>query len=311
MRYIQYKDPDAAALRELINKVRGERSMAKFADDIKITSPNVKVSAPTLSRACNWTQGSSPVSIDLLRAIAAIAPPESGVTLDKLAEANGMRSAADDNDLARQQMAAIRRKYAVEETERDVKRILQDEIASREYFFQQLNEFSNWRSLHGYIYQRDRVFPRNYTFGFSVSGLSPCSTWKFALDQMQTPKGSSEISIEAHVGNFINKVGAVFASDSFESDLYENEKYSFVFIDRDLYRLFLKRLTDHDILVNGLMTALLVDLKEGRVIEETQLKRYDGAEATSFFKAPVAQPMAGVELDDPLDLIENEEDFNG
>ena len=308
MRYIQYKDPDAAALRDLINRVKGERSMAKFADDIKITSPNVKVSAPTLSRACNWTEGSSPVSIDLLRAIAAIAPPDSGVTLDKLAEANGMRSAADDSDLARQQLAAVRRKYAVEETERDVKRILQDEIASREYSFQQLNEFSNWRSLHGYIYQRDRVFPRNYTFGFSVSGMSPCNTWKFALDQMQIPKGSAESSIEAHVGNFINKVGAFFASDSFEGELYENEKYSFVFIDRDLYRLFLKRLNDHDILVNGLMTALLVDLNEGRVVEETQLKRYDGEEAASFFKTPTTQPMAGIEFPDPLEMIEDEED---
>ena len=190
MRYIQFKDPDAAALSAQINAVRGGRAYAKFADDIKLTSPNVKVSAPTLSRACNWTPGSSPVSIDLLRAIAAIAPPESGVTLDTLAEANGMRSAADDSDLAREQMAALRRRYVVEETERDVKRILQDEIASRDYSFQQLNELYNWRSLHGYLYQKDRFFPRNYTFGFSVSGMSPCSTWKFALDQMQVPKGS-------------------------------------------------------------------------------------------------------------------------
>ncbi len=307
MRYIQYKDPDAGALREQINRVKGDRSMAKFADDIKITSPNVKASAPTLSRACNWTEGSSPVSIELLRGIAAIASPESGVTLDTLAEANGMRSAEDDSDLTKEQTAALRRKFVMEQVERDVKRILQDEIASREYSFQQLNEFSNWRSLHGYLYQRDRVFPRNYTFGFSVSGMSPCSTWKFALDQMELPSGSSESSIEAHVGNFINKVGAVFASDSFESDLYETEKYSFVFIDKELYRLFLKRLNDHDLLVNGLMTALLVDLKAGRVVEETQLKRYDGAEATSFFKTPTTQPMAGRELIDPLDMIEEED----
>ena len=69
--------------------------------------------------------------------------------------------------------------------------------------------------------QADRVFPRNYSFGFSVSGMSPCNTWKFALDQMQLPKGA-ESATEAHVGNFINKVGAVFASDSFESELYGN-----------------------------------------------------------------------------------------
>ncbi len=309
MRYIQYRDPDAAALRDLINRVRGDRSMAKFADDIKLTSPNVKVSAPTLSRACNWSQGTRPVRVDLLKAIAAVAPAESGVTFEALVEANGMRSEADDTDLAKQRLTALRRKYDIEETERDVKRILQDEIASRDYSFQRLNEFSNWRSLHGYVYQRDRVFPRNYTFGFSVSGMSPCNTWKFALDQMQIPKGSAVSAIEAHVGNFINKVAAIFASDSFECELYENEKYSFVFIDRDLYRLFLKRLNDHDIHVNGLMTALLVDLKKGRVVEETQLKRYDGEEATSFFKTPISPRVSRIELPDPLDMIEDEEDY--
>ena len=31
MRYIQFRDPDTAALRDQINKVRGERSMVKFA----------------------------------------------------------------------------------------------------------------------------------------------------------------------------------------------------------------------------------------------------------------------------------------
>lgn len=308
MRYIQFRDPDSAALRDQINKVKGDRSMAKFADDIKLSSPNVKVSAPTLSRACNWMPGSNPVSIDLLRGIAAIAPPESGVTLETLAEANGMRSAEDDSDLTKEQVAALRRKYVVEQLEQEVKMIIQNEIASREYPFQQLNGLYNWRSLHGYLYQRDRIFPRNYTFGFSVSGMSPCSTWKFALDQMQIPKGSSESSIEAHVGNFLNKVGAVFASDSYESELYETEKYSFVFIDRELYRLFLKRLSDHDFQVNGLMTAILIDLDQHRVVEETQLKRNDGAEASSFFKTPTNQPMAGRELMDPLDLIEDEED---
>lgn len=309
MRYIQIRDPDPAALRTLINKVRGERSMAKFADDIKLMSPNVKVSAPTLSRACNWSKGSSPVSIELLQAIASIALPESGVMLEDLVEANGMRSEADDSDLTKEQMAALRRKYVVEEIERNVKRVLQDEIASRGYYVQQLSELSNWRSLHGYRDQRDRVFPRNYTFGFSVRGMLPCNTWKFALDQMQIPNGSDELAIEAHVGNYINKVGAVFASDSFESELYENEKYSFVFIDHDLYRLFLKRLADHDILVNGFMTAMQVDLKAGQVIEETQLKRYDGEQMVSFFSTPTTQRMVDRELIDPLDLIEDDEDY--
>ena len=303
MRYIQVKDPDANALRELIDRVKGDRSMAKFADDIKLESPNTKVSAPTLSRAMNWMPGSNPVNAELLIAIAKVAG-DTGVTLEKLIEANGMRTQAEDTDLTKQD-AIARRRMITESIEKEVRMIIQNEIASRNYPFQQLHEFANWRNLHGYRMQSDRVFPRNYTFGFSVSGMSPCNTWKFALDQMQLPKGA-ESATEAHVGNFINKVGAVFASDGFESELYENEKYSFVFIDREIYRLFLRRISDHGLLVNGLMTAILVDIDNDRVLEETQLKRYDGAEAASFFKAPITQPMADKELVDPLDMVEDD-----
>ena len=303
MKYIQIKNPDAEALREQINRVKGSRSMAKFADDIKISSPNVKVSAPTLSRACNWTEGASPVSVELLAAIAKIAGPETGVTIDTLITANGMRSQEEDTDLTKKDAYTRRREYT-EMVEREVRMIIQNEIASRDYTFQQLSSFFNWRSLNGYLYQRDRVFPRNYTFGFSVSGMSPCNIWKFALDQLRLPKGA-ESATDAHVGNFINKVGAVFASDSFESELYENEKYSFVFVDKELYRLFLKRLTVHELLVNGLMTAILVDLEKGRVVEEKQLNRYDGEIASSFFKQPVTEPDEEMELMDPLDVIED------
>ena len=54
---INYEGSMADALRELIGRVKGDRSMAKFADDIKLESPNTKVSAPTLSRAMNWMPG--------------------------------------------------------------------------------------------------------------------------------------------------------------------------------------------------------------------------------------------------------------
>lgn len=301
MGYIQIKSPDGNALRELIGKVKGDRSMAKFADDIKLESPNTKVSAPTLSRAMNWVDGNSPVSVDLITAIAKVAG-DTGVTLEQLIEANGMRSQETDSDLEKQSFR-FRRRIIDNNTERNVKMMLQNEIAIRNYHFQQLSEFANWKHLYGYRMQKDRVFPRNYTFGFSVSGMSPCSIWKFALNP-QMLVNADQFDAEGYVGNFINKVGSVFASDSFESELYENEKYSFVFIDRVLYNLFLDRINKHGLLVNGFMTAILVDLDKGRVVEETQFKRYDGAEAVSFFKEPVTQTMGEYELSDPFYLLE-------
>ena len=300
MKYIPTDKPNSEALRELIEKAKGSRSMAKFAEDIKLNTPNIKVSAPTLSRAMNWMKD-KPVSVDLLEAIAKTTE-NSEVTLDKLIEANGMRSKEEDIDLIKKDEYA-QRIVRTERVEKRVKMIIQNEIAGRNYPFQQLHEFSNWHHLHGYKLQQDRFFPRNYTFGFSVSGMSPGNTWKFALDHVQLSNDDGN-SAEAHVGNFINKVGAVFASDSFESEYYETEKYSFVFIDEKLFNLFLKRINDHEILVNGLMTAILVDFDEGCVVEETQLKRYDEAEAASFFKIPISEKLRDIELIDPFDIVD-------
>ena len=294
--YIQVGKPNGEELRRLILEVKGDRSMADFADDIRRSSPGVRVSAPTLSRACRADQ-TSPVSFDLLVAIAKVAPSNSDMILKKLAQANGMRSASEDEELTQTTEAVRRRAY--EADSRHVRMILQNEIATRGFSSQQLKGDFSGRFLNGYGMQSDRVFPRNYTFGFYVSGMAPCSTWKFMLNQYEMPESVSDKVIEAYVGNYINRVGAIFAGDSFESDLYEGEKYYFVFVTRKTYELFLKRLTDHGIQVNGLMTAILVDLNVGRVVEETQLKRYDEEEALSFFKLPVETPARMDESDDP------------
>ena len=119
---------------------------------------------------------------------------------------------------------------------------------------------------------------------------------------MQVPQNTAESAVEAHVGHFINRYASVFASDSFEYERYESEKYSFVFVDRTMYELFIKRIQDNGILVNGLMTAILVDYDNNCVVEEKQLERYDGAIAPSFFtKQNQVQ-------DDNLDLFDAIED---
>ncbi|GEM_PF-5483721 len=293
--YVQYTVPNAEKLKELINKVKGERSMTMFADDIKRSSPNVKVSAPTISRACNWS-GGKPVSIELLEAIALIADKDTGVTIENLADANGMRTKDEDSVLSKRDEFARRRQIAME-VDRSVIMIIQNEITCRGYSVRKLRGIYN-----GYMEQQDTVFIRNYNFGFSVSGMYPCSTWKFRINSVELSEDSNENEIEAHVGHYINRIASVFASDSFEGERYENEKYSFIFIDKKIYDVFLKRFSDHSIMVNGLMTAILIDMENYRVIEEMQLKRYDGAEASSFFKEPIFEDKGNMELFDTLDF---------
>lgn len=305
--YVQYSVPNAEELKEQINKVRGGRSMSTFAEDIKRSSPDVKVSAPTISRACNWS-GGNPVSIDLLEAIAKIADKDSEVTFETLVAANGMRSKDEDSQLSKRDSEFKRRVFTLE-YERSAGMIIQNEIINRGFTLRTLSRTFNGYSLNGYKSQMDRVFPRNYSFGFSVSGMSPYSTWKFALCPTILNEEANESAIEAYVGNFINKIASVFASDSFESDLYESEKYSFVFIDEKVYETFLKRIDAHGLSVNGLITAVLIDLVEDCVMEETQLKRYDGAEASSFFRVSIQQDEGSMELFEPIDFDDEEEDI--
>lgn len=297
--YVQVSAPDEEKLKALINEIKGTRNMSQFTDAIKLTTPDIKVSPATLSRACNC--GNNPVSTELLKAIADVAEnPEKA--MEQLIEANGMRTKEQDEALA-QRETQQKRRDALMEVDRTVTMILQSEIVNRGYPVRKLSGLFNGYSLHGYVAQKDRVFPRNYNFGFSVSGLR-ASTWKFCLDSMSLPDDSAKDPIEGHVGNFINRVASVFAGDNFESELYESERYSFVFVDRKLYEAFLQRLTDNNLQVNGLMTAILVDLDGLRVVEETQLNRYDGEIASSFFKQPVIETEKDESLIPPFDLTE-------
>ena len=54
------------------------------------------------------------------------------------------------------------------------------------------------------------------------------------------------------------------------------------------------------------MTAILIDIEAKRVIEETQLKRYDEEEQGSFFNNPVLESGDELDLSDPYTIIEED-----
>lgn len=305
MEYVSYMTPDAAALKEQINKVRGDMTMSQFAERLKYNAPDIKVSASTISRACNWS-GGNPVSVELLKAIALVADKESGVTFETLMKANGMRTKEEESKSSERQKFMERRRYI----EKNCMMIIQNEIMCRGYTAQMLPGYFNGTTLNGYVHQRDRFFPRNYDFGFSVSGMHPCNVWKFSLFPVRlgSKRGVSDISLEAHVGNAINRFSGAFASDALESERYEKEKFSFVFCDEEIYELFLQRYETYEIKVNGLFTAILLDEENYKVLKETQLERYDGATAPSFFNEPVVEDEEdALEYIDPFHLKDDEE----
>lgn len=302
--YIQVRTPDPEALKDQITRARGDKTMVAFAEAIKRSTPEISVSASTLSRACNVTDN-KPVNMALLEAIALVSA-DNTVTVDTLAKANGMRlpEEAEEIDKKMTYLQWLR------EMARRIRMTIQGEISERGYSLQQLPGHGNGLTLNYYGEQRDKLFTRTYDFGYSISGLSPCSIWKFNVYAVEIPgDNNSQVALEAHVGYFLNRCLPVFASDNYEWELYENEKFSFVFVEEKLYRAFLDRIAQHNMKVNGLMTAILISTKDMRVIEETQLVRYDGETASSFFKAGAQANYdnSDEEIMAPLDFTEEDE----
>lgn len=279
--YEQYRQFDAELLRVRIEAARGSRSMATFVDDIKRTSPNAKISAPTLSRIINGSFKKS-ISLELLEAIADVADKDSGITFDDLAEANGYVNKEETDKDAIRDMRNAREfeRKTVYETEK-AQMIMQQEIASRGYQFRQIDK-EQCRSMDQ---DNKVVFRRNCNFGFSVSGMAPTNLWKFHYLYFPLVEGESQEKSESKwthwVLNYISRISFLFASDAHESELYENEKTSIIFNIKFMYDYFLKKMENVE--VNGLITAILIDRDEMKVVEETQLRRNDGAVMPAFF----------------------------
>lgn len=74
----------------------------------------------------------------------------------------------------------------------------------------------------------------------------------------------------------------VFLREIWEPEAFENTKFSFVFVNRDLLEGFLNFL--EGVKVSNSFSVILVDLKEQRVTEERFFPRHDGKEQKSLFQ---------------------------
>lgn len=300
-KYIQYKDPDAVALRDLINKVRGERSMAKFADDIKLTSPSVKVSAPTLSRACNWTKGSSPVSIELLQAIAAIALPESGVTLDALVEANGMmtKEQAVQNSKRRTQQVFAERQLR----RKEMRGIITDELFARGIAIKKLGAPDKAELNHSKAFFGAMICDLAITLPEEKEYLE----WGFSMISVSKDEDPDEDYPGFYIRRVIDNYAVIFLQDAWEPENTKDIKHSFAFIDPFYYTLFIDTLQVAKF--NNRMSAILIDIKEKKVIKEHVFpcKNFPGVK--SLFENQV-HPENNSENEDTYQFTFLE-DFNG
>jgi len=139
--YIRINEPkivDKETMIELVNKIKGPQSIRKFAEDIK-------VSPSAISRILSGK--TTNLSDEMLAKLAAYANPDSGITLEKLLEAQGMvkRSSAKD---------------VIKDFENECRRIFLDEL------------FQNGFHVHSVKSKEDSLSPGPFDFEICTDALS-------------------------------------------------------------------------------------------------------------------------------------------
>lgn len=74
---------------------------------------------------------------------------------------------------------------------------------------------------------------------------------------------------------------AFFLRDAWEPESLKDVMQTFVFVEKTAYEVFLSMLSG--VKVHNFVSALLIDLNAGRVVEESFLERYDGKQVKSIF----------------------------
>ena len=278
--YVQGCPLDPQRLAEFLKQAKGENeTMAQFAMKCKLNEKGLPdengkpMSPSTFSRIANGKIVRS-LPIGLIDAIIAHAVNKESIDRDEIMRANGMISSSE---LSRQRFEhnAEDRKNKYE----SIKHIIADELYARGCMIRiypklPANELPESRfDLH---------LPSRMTV--TVQGHEP-KFWSFVFD---TPIASflrenedENSRIRSNANELISIWNRIFLRDMWEPETMTEVKHSFVFTDKQLYKAFCDLIMT--VKVNGCMSAILIDIKIKKVVEEKQIPRKDKKILPSVF----------------------------
>lgn len=298
--YEQVRTPDFVAIANHVNYAKGpDRNMAQFAEATGI-------GASTLSRIVNG-RSTKPLSKEaIVKIFEARANPESVALLDLLARANGMfprdyveRVRSNDRFVSRRN-EEINRLHMM-------KNSLIASIASSGMPIKQVVNSPIYNRMCNHL---PLIVPRRR--GDFVIELPPQDennviySWTFFL----FPYEQEEIDAERHVTprsrvqHIIERLSGWFLMDAWDMDIVKGDKFSFCFIDADIFQEFVEALQYAKLKTE--MTAVLINPTNYTVEKEVWLPgNYEQLTQISVFQ--VVMPEDDYPDDEEND--ENMEDF--
>ena len=253
--YIKYSHPNVPELTQSLRVMRGGRSMAQFAHEIKESEPDARISAATLSRAenPNFLQARSHA---LIEAIYRHRDPAcADMSLSQVMLQNGMKEIpvpdpgnAYIKSIHDEKKSAIR--FQIKATLRELLKDVTD---------------------HTTLPNRERLFELGHDFAFSYNDADSDTkvTWEFWLHDSLSPQPN-------FLKRFTSRYAPLFSAAALEQAYDKEAKASIVMIDPALYRAVKEAFSHVD--TNGYISIILIDTLYWRIKKEDLLglntKRY-------------------------------------
>ena len=268
--FLQITAPDKDALSKILNRCKGnERTMALFAGDCG-------VNASTLSRILNG-KITKPLSYETLVSIYDHRSGSADISFEQLANANGMRSKE-----SREREKGIDLFYNDPwdkiERENEIQKIIVNGLLLRGEMIQLESNPKRFYSKNPeYRESRWDLYPQ---IDFVVNILEGGRTreWDFycyAKSLDDGDGGSRELANDT-----IQMKIAFFLQDSWEPQILEGVKSSFLFFEESVFDEFLGQLRAARI--NSEVSVILVDYLHGKVVREEWVRDCDKGKKSLF-----------------------------
>ena len=255
--YVQMYVPDKKLLGELLEKAKGNGTMADFAK-------KCGVSPTTFSRIVNQSFA-KPLTKELIAVIAENSEEPIEVDYEALMRANG---GVPKEELHRPSYISEKQEKRMKDRDKletDVWTIVVDALYSHGYMLRLIKYAEDNDSKLGLFLDSE--------FSVHLQGMEP-SMWNFRVDYYKEKYPLTDerdrMSLKSRL---MRRSSVLLLRDALEKESLKNSMNSFVFVDRKVYEVFCELM--EEIKVNSYMSAILIDADRRKVVEEKAWERKD------------------------------------
>lgn len=272
--FVQVRTPDKERIARITKGLIGEnRTAAEFAQAVGL-SPSM------VSRIINGKY-QKPLTEDILVKLVSDCSEEQEERLQLLIRANGMMSKEQQErrygpDRFHSRMSEVR------DREISIQNIVTSELFARGVTVRKISRFDYSRKL-----QDSKFFSKAvpYSLVMAMVDAEEPYEWGFVIAPQVFDEDETERDRRFVFQRMIERYSYLFLMDAWEPESLADKKTSFVFVDRILFDMFVDIMQDAKL--HNRMSAILVDIEKGEVLEEKSLVCSDFQDMDSPFSTPV------------------------